>query len=248
MLPSGTHSIKVIAENAFGAIKESRTVSIHVAQQKPKQGYGQQQQDDGPPPDVTNIIGALDQVGPKPQSSQSSTYVYSQQDDGTGGFSKKFDDYVKERDDNLKQNLANLKKKYGQKPPQKGGKPQTGGQTQPPPTTPQTPGQTLKDITVNSDTITVVFWDHGMEDGDIIDIILNGGLFKGGIVLKNAQQSFTVKLNQGNNVFGVKAVNEGSYSPNTATVKFSNVTQGQDVQVYEIKGGQKTDMNITVSK
>ncbi|MBW1797636.1 MAG: hypothetical protein JRJ21_04340, partial [Deltaproteobacteria bacterium] len=91
---------------------------------------------------------------------------------------------------------------------------------------------------------TVTFWDHGQEDGDIIDILLNGKVLRGGILLKKAHQSFSVTLAKGKNVFGVRAVNEGKVSPNTATVKFSNVTQGKDVQVYKIKSGQKTDMNI----
>ena len=116
--------------------------------------------------------------------------------------------------------------------------------------TPKTPspGKALTDITVNSRKITISFWDHGKEDGDIIDILLNGKVLRGGIVLKNAHQSINVNLQSGKNVFGVRAVNEGSISPNTATVKFSNVTQGKDVQVYEIKSGQKTDMHIKASK
>jgi hypothetical protein len=109
-------------------------------------------------------------------------------------------------------------------------------------------GKALTDITVNSRKITISFWDHGKEDGDIIDILLNGKVLRDGIVLTKAPQSFTVNLQGGKNVFGVRAVNEGSISPNTATVKFSNVTQGKDVQVYEIKSGQKTDMNIKASK
>jgi hypothetical protein len=116
--------------------------------------------------------------------------------------------------------------------------------------TPKTPspGKALTDITVSSRKITISFWDHGKEDGDIIDILLNGKVLRDGIVLTKAPQSFTVDLQGGKNVFGVRAVNEGSISPNTATVKFSNVTQGKDVQVYEIKSGQKTDMNIKASK
>jgi hypothetical protein len=104
--------------------------------------------------------------------------------------------------------------------------------------------QGLSNITVSSQTITVTFWDHGQEDGDIIDVLLNGKVLRGGILLKKAHQSFTVNLAKGKNVFGVRAVNEGKVPPNTATVQFSNVTQGKDIQVYTIKSGQRTDMNI----
>ena len=125
-----------------------------------------------------------------------------------------------------------------------------GGSTPQPTKPPSKPpgGQGLTNITVKSQKISVTFWDHGQEDGDIIDILLNGKLIRKGIVLKKLKQSFPVTLNKGNNVFGVRAVNEGSVSPNTATVQFSDVTQGKDLQVYEIKSNQKTDMNISVNK
>jgi hypothetical protein len=113
---------------------------------------------------------------------------------------------------------------------------------------PPSSGQGLTDITVNSKKITVTFWDHGQEDGDIIDIILNGKVLRGGIVLTKAPQSITVDLKGRKNRFGVRAVNEGSVPPNTATVQFSDVTKGDAAQVYEIKSNQRTDMNITVSK
>jgi hypothetical protein len=45
--------------------------------------------------------------------------------------------------------------------------------------------------------------------------------------------------------FGVRAVNEGSIPPNTATVTFSDVSTGNATQASEIKSGQQTDMNIT---
>ena len=124
--------------------------------------------------------------------------------------------------------------------------PSTSGSTHPP--AQPTNGQVLTDITVDSDTVTIEFWDHRSEDGDIIDILLNGRPLKSNILLKNAHQSFPIQLKPGKNVFGVRAVNEGTSPPNTATVKFSNVTSGKDVQVYSIKTGNRTDMNINVSQ
>ncbi len=122
----------------------------------------------------------------------------------------------------------------------------------PPPATPPQPAKTpfqpssgLTNVTVSKRTITVTFWDHGTEDGDIIDITLNGQVLRGGIVLTKAPQSMTIEINDSSAVFGVRAVNEGSISPNTASVQFSDVTTGKPVQVYSIKSGQKADMSIT---
>jgi hypothetical protein len=115
--------------------------------------------------------------------------------------------------------------------------------------TPQ-PGKTpssgggLTDVTVTKRRITVTYWDHGTQDGDIIDILLDGKPVKSGIVLTTAKQSTIIEIQGASSVFGVRAVNEGSISPNTATVVFSDVTKGKDLQTYEINSGQKTDMNI----
>jgi len=103
----------------------------------------------------------------------------------------------------------------------------------------------LTNVTVSQQDITVTFWDHGKEDGDIINIYLNGQLFKGNIRLTNAKKKFQVKLNSGSNTFEVEAVNEGSISPNTASVRISHVTSGRGSQIYERKSGKRASMNLS---
>ncbi len=112
------------------------------------------------------------------------------------------------------------------------------------PTASASSSQGLSDVTVGSRNVTVSFWDHGSEDGDRIDINLNGQPLRQNISLTKAKQSFNVTLQSGTNQFGVKALNEGSASPNTASVEISNVTSGRAVQVYSIKNGQSTGMNL----
>ena len=102
----------------------------------------------------------------------------------------------------------------------------------------------LTDVTVDRQDVTITVWDHGMEDGDIINIYLNGNVLKSKLLLTNKKQSFKVKLTGGQNRFEVEAVNEGSSPPNTATVEISNVTKGKPSQVYERKSGQRTSMNL----
>jgi hypothetical protein len=103
----------------------------------------------------------------------------------------------------------------------------------------------LSNVTVSQNDITVTFWDHGKEDGDIINIYLNGKLFKGNVRLTNKKKKFQVKLNSGNNTFEVEAVNEGSIPPNTASVRISHVTLGRASQIYEKKSGKRASMNLS---
>ena len=105
----------------------------------------------------------------------------------------------------------------------------------------------MDDITVNSKTITVTFFDHGKQDGDMIDILINGKAVFSGITLTKAPQSRTITMNADIVVFGFRALNEGKISPNTATVTFSSVVKGKSKQQYRLSKNQKTNMNITYS-
>jgi len=106
-------------------------------------------------------------------------------------------------------------------------------------------GQNFSNVTVSQQEITVTFWDHGQEDGDIINIYLNGSMLKSNILLKTQKQNFDLKLTSGKNNFEVEAVNEGDFSPNTASVQISHVTKGKGTQIYERKSGQKATMMLT---
>ncbi|MEW6334242.1 MAG: hypothetical protein AB1558_08225, partial [Thermodesulfobacteriota bacterium] len=127
------------------------------------------------------------------------------------------------------------------------GQPTTAKPTTTKPTTTK-PGvvpKDLADVTVDRRDVTITVWDHGREDGDIINIYLNGRLLKSKLQLTKKKQSFRVQLAGGQNRFEVEAVNEGSTPPNTATVEISNVTKGKPSQVYERKTGQRASMNLT---
>ena len=103
----------------------------------------------------------------------------------------------------------------------------------------------LGDITVSEKVITVTFWDHGQEDGDMIDININGKAVFSGITLTKAPQTRSITLTAGALVFGFTALNEGTVSPNTATVKFSSVVSGKAEQVYRLQKNSKANMNVT---
>ncbi len=126
-----------------------------------------------------------------------------------------------------------------------GGTTTVGPTTGQPTTTVSGTSKDLTDVTVNRQDVTITVWDHGTEDGDIINIYLNGKILKSRLKLTNKKQSFRVQLNAGQNRFEVEAVNEGSQAPNTATVEISNVTTGKPNQIYERRSGQKASMNLT---
>jgi Cys-rich repeat protein len=104
----------------------------------------------------------------------------------------------------------------------------------------------MEDITVNQKTVTVTFWDSGnYEDGDMIDILINGEVVFPGITLTFAKQSRTITMNADIIVVGFKALNEGESPPNTASVTFSSVVDGKETQKYSLKKSQKANMNVT---
>jgi hypothetical protein len=105
----------------------------------------------------------------------------------------------------------------------------------------------LTDITVNSRVITVSVWDHGSIDGDRVNVYLNGRLIRSNLLLGKSPINIRLNLYTGSNVVEIKAMNEGSQSPNTASIKITNVVQGKSQQKWQLKSGQTGKMRIRVS-
>ncbi|MBC8875720.1 MAG: hypothetical protein H8E44_40350 [Planctomycetes bacterium] len=110
---------------------------------------------------------------------------------------------------------------------------------------PQPPKKDLKDVTVNRHQVVVQMWDHAKEDGDIVDLYLNGQYLRR-IRLANAPTSLTLNLVAGRHRFEVHALNEGTDKPNTASISISGVVQGEPQQSWRMSTGQRTRMMITV--
>jgi hypothetical protein len=79
--------------------------------------------------------------------------------------------------------------------------------------------QFIGEIESKTKTLTIVYWDHGMEDGDRVSLSLNKKNIKSNITLTKNQQEIEIKLHFGMNRVDFKALNEGSSSPNTASFK-----------------------------
>jgi hypothetical protein len=106
------------------------------------------------------------------------------------------------------------------------------------------PNSGLTDVTVDASTVTVEVWDHEAEDGDIINILLNGTVVVSNLTISHAHQSFQLNLFGGRNTIEIQAVNAGTSPPNTASVSISNVTRGQPTQVYTLDQDKAGAFNI----
>lgn len=104
----------------------------------------------------------------------------------------------------------------------------------------------LSDVTVNHYMITVSVWDHGSIDGDRVDLYLNGRVVRQNILLQRAKTTFQLQINRGANTLEIRALNEGSSSPNTASMEISHVVQGRQNQKWNLKTGQTGRLRITL--
>lgn len=96
----------------------------------------------------------------------------------------------------------------------------------------------------NSRYVTFEIWDHGNEDGDIINFYHNDKLILENFIVKNKKHQFSVQLINQINIFKIEAVNQGTQGLNTAMLKvtgdnvikfLSNLSQGETSQVTFIK-------------
>lgn len=103
----------------------------------------------------------------------------------------------------------------------------------------------LSDLVVNRQQSSIRLWDHGQQDGDLVTVTLNGTPIATSFSLTNAGTSFPVSYRPGRNVLVVRALNEGSISPNTASLGFANVVHGTPTQAYELDTGGTVQLTIT---
>ena len=103
----------------------------------------------------------------------------------------------------------------------------------------------LSDVVVNQENSSIRLWDHEIEDGDLVTVTLNGSPIVTSHFLTNAGTVFPVHYRFGRNVLVIHALNEGSLSPNTASISFADVVQGPKVQQYGLPTGATVQLIIT---
>jgi len=104
----------------------------------------------------------------------------------------------------------------------------------------------LTDIVVDTYWPKITVWDHGAEDGDRIEILVNGEISESNIEIFHEPQTFLLELSHGKNILTIKALNEGSLSPNTASIKISSVIRGRGKQQWELNQGTNNSFQIKV--
>jgi hypothetical protein len=77
--------------------------------------------------------------------------------------------------------------------------------------------QSLQMYTKDSKVIFEVH-DAGIEDGDMINIYIDGKLFLENYIVKNKPKSFEIEINKESVIIEIEAINEGEAPPNTSDI------------------------------
>jgi hypothetical protein len=77
------------------------------------------------------------------------------------------------------------------------------------------------DFTINweSDKIKLFIWDANQEDGDKIQLIINGNIILNNFETKNKRKKIKYRLVDGENTIEIKATNLGTSPPNTSRLE-----------------------------
>ena len=70
-----------------------------------------------------------------------------------------------------------------------------------------------------SDKLTLYLWDANEEDGDKIQLIINGEIVLNEYETKRKRKKIKYKLKEGNNIIEIKAVSLGTSPPNTSRIE-----------------------------
>lgn len=105
----------------------------------------------------------------------------------------------------------------------------------------------LTDVSTNRSPVIMKLWDHGTQDGDIVQIYINGRYYKT-VHLTRAGTTLRLPLRFGKHRFQVKAMNTGRVGPNTASMSINGVTFGKSSQRWSLKTGQVAGMYINVHR
>lgn len=70
-----------------------------------------------------------------------------------------------------------------------------------------------------SDKLTLYLWDANEEDGDKIQLIINGQIILNKYETKRKRKKIKYKLKEGNNIIEIKAVSLGTSPPNTSRIE-----------------------------
>ncbi len=100
-------------------------------------------------------------------------------------------------------------------------------------------------VFVKSDTLELIIYDGGKEDGDKVSLYYDDKLILKSFEIKNNKKIIPLKITSKKHTFKIKALNNGSISPNTMSVKvkvdgkiidlLSNLNEGDSSQIDFLK-------------
>jgi hypothetical protein len=98
-------------------------------------------------------------------------------------------------------------------------------------------------IFVDSDEIEIEIWDSKIEDGDKIDLFLNGKRILDNYRVLNTKKILKVKLQSAENIFRIEATSEGERKLNTTMIHLIDKKRIFEMST-NLKKGEKTSISI----
>lgn len=119
------------------------------------------------------------------------------------------------------------------------GKPQRAGAT---------PGQRNppRQVSVDSTSIDITLWDHASDDGDLIEVRVNGSMQVPKFRITHTKKTYPLALISGANVIEVFAHNEGTGSPNTCSAELTHVTAGEALSRWGLLTSESGTIHVLV--
>lgn len=93
-----------------------------------------------------------------------------------------------------------------------------------------------KEIKLSKPVVKIKVWDNNQEDGDLVNLYLNGRLLRSGIEVSRKGEVFELELSSGLNLIEVEAINEGRVSPNTSAISVFTENDQHDIMLRARKG------------
>lgn len=98
--------------------------------------------------------------------------------------------------------------------------------------------ESKKEIKLSTKIVKIKVWDKYEEDGDLINLYLNGKLLFANLEVTKKGQLFEIELLSGENIIEAEAINEGKVSPNTSAIRIFTDNKEHDIILSARKGGR----------
>ena len=102
-----------------------------------------------------------------------------------------------------------------------------------------------QEIEVASTTVSIRLWDHASEDGDLVEVRVNGSMQVPKFKLLHAKKTYSLTLNSGMNLIEIVAHNEGTGSPNTVSCEVAPLLEGPETMRFGLKTGEAGMIHTT---